>query len=261
MTQRSLPIGAAAVLTALFSIPTHAAPYPVNATLTITFGELGSLALTGSGLGTSDGRFLGASLPAGVIELATTASLSISPPVLALSLITVAGGLQNHAGSFVPGGGSGSGLGGGMGNNGIASFFFSNGGAAGAIPLNAVGGGTSMTIMGSPLTAVGGIWTDLGVDATTPTRTIQVMQTPAGIPSTITGTAYDNRTAGGLGTLQLVAPGMIKIFMGNLGHLPLVGTLTLQFVPEPGTLLLVGSGLVGLMAVGRRHRSTAEPKP
>lgn len=256
MTRRLWSLGAAALMAAMVSTPAQTAPYPVNATLSVTLGELGSLALTGSGVGTSDGRFLAASLPAGVIDLASTASLSISPPILDLSLITVAGGLQNHAGSFVPGGGSGGGLGGDMGNTGIASFFFTNGGAAGAIPLNAVGGGTSMTIMGSPLTVVGAIWTDLGVDATTPTRTIQVMEAPAGIPSTITGTAFDHRTAGGLGTVQLVAPGIVKIFMGNLGNLPIVGTLKLQFVPEPGMGLLVGSGLVGLVAMGRRHRST-----
>jgi PEP-CTERM motif len=32
-----------------------------------------------------------------------------------------------------------------------------------------------------------------------------------------------------------------------------LGTLTLNFVPEPGTLLLLGSGVAGLAILGRRR--------
>ena len=32
-----------------------------------------------------------------------------------------------------------------------------------------------------------------------------------------------------------------------------LGKLTLNFVPEPGTLLLLGSGVAGLAALGRRR--------
>jgi hypothetical protein len=70
----------------------------------------------------------------------------------------------------------------------------------------------------------------------------------------ITATAYDKRTAGGQGTVQLVAPVSAKLNGGALGTMPIVGVLTLHFVPEPGTLLLVGSGIAGLVAFGRTRR-------
>ena len=254
-------LGAALALIAIFAAsPVRAAQYGVSATLTVQLGTLGGPSLTGSGIGTSDGQFLGATVPAGLITLAQTALVPITPPAIGLSLITVpiTPPVLNSAGSFTPGGGDGGGLGGLMGNTAISNLFFTNGSAAGSVALDPLGGGGTVMalVAGLPVTVVGAAWTDLQLNATTPTKTIMVMEAPTGIPSTVTGVAFDKRTVNGEGTVQLVAPVLAKIFTGNLGNLPVIGVLTLQFAPEPGTTLLFGSAIVGLLAVARsRGRS------
>jgi hypothetical protein len=68
-------------------------------------------------------------------------------------------------------------------------------------------------------------------------------------------TGTDSRTPGGLGQVTLVSPTKVQHIVGGspggLGTFVLLGTLTLSFVPEPGTLLLLGAGVVGLGLVGR----------
>jgi hypothetical protein len=63
------------------------------------------------------------------------------------------------------------------------------------------------------------------------------------------------RTPGGLGQLTLVSPIRIESNLPGAGSLLVAfGSLTLNFVPEPGTLLLLGAGAAALGFAGRRRR-------
>lgn len=253
--RKSFLLGVTLALAALLAGRAEAAVLPLNGTLSVDFGFFG-VTLSGTGTGTSNGAFDLAAVPAGVISQTSDLSVPIQPTQLGLSKLTIMASptapVVNFAGSFGPGGI--------MGNNAVANLFFTNGGFAGAVPLAYVGGGPILgcEFVCPPWTIIGVEWTNLGVSAGNVTKTTMVMGSPAGIPVTITATAFDKRTAGGAGTVQLVAPTMMKLYGGGLGSLPLVGTLTLQFVPEPGTLLPVGSGVVVLVAANRRSARRGE---
>jgi hypothetical protein len=63
----------------------------------------------------------------------------------------------------------------------------------------------------------------------------------------------NSSTASNSGVLQLVAPQNVTTsgITGNSTAISLFMTLTLHFIPEPGLLLLLGSGVVGLGLLGR----------
>jgi hypothetical protein len=239
------------LLLVIVSTSAHAAPRGFNGTLSIQIGDLGGPVLTGAGIANAGAPGTPISLPAGsVFSLHSTIQIPISPPAIGLSLMTIPAGAGSDAAVLVSNGV--------MGNSAIANLFFTNGGPAGAIPLHPFGGGgTAMAVMaGLPITVVGGTWTNLGAGPSNPTVVITLMDVPLGIPLTLQATAFENRVVTGSGTVQLVAPVSIKIFGGNLGALPAIGVLTLQFgpvIPEPATLLLLGAGVAGLATL-RRHR-------
>ncbi len=122
------------------------------------------------------------------------------------------------------------------------------------IPLGVVGAGGTVTFQAGPIQAsVVGNPYQLGELSLTGGL---INSANGSIPTLVvlTTTGVDNRTAEGGGNLNIVSP--ISILLGPLGNLPSVSILSLDYevVPEPGTLLLLGSGIAGLAMLGRRSR-------
>ena len=108
------------------------------------------------------------------------------------------------------------------------------------VPLSVVGIGGTTTITGLVnVTVIGAPWT---------TGTAAVFGT-----ITMMGGTTGGGAAGG-GQVTLVTPVILWTnTVAGVFPVPSFATLTLNFVPEPGTLLLVGSGIAVLAALGRRR--------
>jgi hypothetical protein len=65
-------------------------------------------------------------------------------------------------------------------------------------------------------------------------------------------TGMNSLTPSGAGTLTLVAPLKASFTTGNI--VPVVATLTLNYIPEPGTALLLGLGALAIARLGRGGR-------
>ena len=230
-----IPLGLAA--------PAVAAVLPVTGTYLVQLATLPTVTLSGTGSASSAGAAGSAhTLPSGFFTVATPISIPIMPTFTALDSFSVPTGVHNVAGSFGPNGA--------MPLVGSVAFF-ANGNPAGFVPLTPVGGtgmaafqlgGLNGTLSGATFQGAGG-----------PTPLVFVLANAAlAIPITVTATAYDNRTAGGVGAVQLVAPATGNI--GIFGAIPVFGVLQIEYTPEPGTWLLLGGGLTALGAAARRAR-------
>jgi hypothetical protein len=114
-----------------------------------------------------------------------------------------------------------------------------------SIPLSAVGQGGYQTLTGAVnLTVIGAPWT-IGTAAVGAITRMGSAHGPA------SGTSS---TFAPGGRLQLVTPIVVHSHVAALTPLPGFATVTLQFIPEPTTLALLGSGVALLGLAGReRH--------
>ena len=111
-----------------------------------------------------------------------------------------------------------------------------------AVPLAPVGaGGFAQVTAAVNLTVIGAPWT---------TGTVAI-----GTVTAMGGGAPASNTGAASGTLSLVTPVFVSTNIAPSAVVPVFGILNLHFVPEPGTLVLLGSGIAGLVAFGRRSRN------
>ena len=193
-----------------------------TATVTTTGSHINSLALAG-------GTFVTSSFVLPITDPAAA-------PIKGLQ-VTAA----NNAGSF-----SGSPLGGVMGLSGATKvcLFLPCASATAnlTVPFSPVGvGGVAYVTNAVNLTVVGAPWT---------TGTVQI-----GTSTAAGGRAPASSTAMASGTVGLVTPVFVSTNIALSAVVPVFGFLNLHFVPEPGTLVLLGSGIAGLVAFGRNSRN------
>jgi hypothetical protein len=238
-----------------------AAPLAFDGTFSIAVGNLPIATGTGAGVGDFGGAGGTASIPAGVFSIAMTAP--INPPLLVIDGFGIGAPGQGGPNQLPlsPGTNKALAFGGVTGTMGLdMSGYLIQSYASGAgtspnnlaaIPLAIVGVGTCCKL---PTFGVGLI---MGTIKANPYQLgmVTVMGSLNGSPSTVMGTGFDNRTAGGAGVLQLVTPTVVAL--GALGSLASIATLTLHIVPEPATALFVALGVAALGALRARNRSHA----
>ncbi len=244
---RKLFLGFAAGAMALVGAQTAAAGALTAASITLALGALPPATFTGifataAGAGTASGSGATAnwSIASGFVPAgATTATIPLTsaPPISQIQVVI--------AGNPDPGAFVGS-AGGAMLVDGVANVKGFGGFTLLGVPLRV---GTTLTT--TPPTAYGIAITAFANAWTTKTTTIQLQTATqfGGTTSMATGT---NSLVGGGGTVTLVSA--LNVLTNLAGQLPAFVTLTLSYeaIPEPGTLLLLGSGVIGLVAIGRK---------
>ena len=227
--QLSLSLAVGLVL----SISAAAAAAPLaSATLSFQIGSLPPATFVGIGATGTATSNLFATLDAGTSisgAVTTTIPTSAFPPLSQVRVAVTKNATLGFSGGSTPGA-----------FTGVANLKFGGGFTLLNVPLKIGAPGTiAVAAYGVNLTAISASWT---VGATTLTL---------GPTTTAMATGFNGLTGGGFGTLVLVTP--VKIIT-NLGNpIAAFGVLMLNYVPEPGTLLLLGMGMASLAAIGRRH--------
>lgn len=230
----------------------HAAALAFEGTIGVAIANLPPINVSGTGVAlvTGTGTALdGLSLPAGAF--ATSVSVPVSDP-LAFPLAGVQANPSNGAGSF-----SGPGLAGQMAILGQATVCLFQ--ACDAAPVANIvvpftqAGTRGIGLGGGPIVATGLVDVTLQGAPWTLGTVTAASATAAGFAHGPASGGLESAAQAG-GRVRLVTPITIATTIGASPTLPAFGILTLHFVPEPGTLLLVGVGALALGAMGRARR-------
>jgi hypothetical protein len=165
-----------------------------------------------------------------------------APPLTAIQVIITA----NDAGAFT--GATPGQVGGNMAVKGVSNVYGIGGFPGGGKPLLgvplSVGTPNTTTLSGGgvAITAIAAGWS---------VGTVTVTGTGDNGTGVATAMGSNGLTPNGAGNLVLVTP--VKVITNIAGTLAAFGVLSLTYVPEPGTLLLLGMGVAGLAVLGRRR--------
>ena len=237
-----------------------------HGTLDIDLGALPTLSFQGSGVATvnnsSGGNHLNTLRIAGGITgsgtipvtdpdtIGTIPSIRISGTLGTGTLSGISGGPPLHAPATLP-------------LKGFTKVCLFVPGCSSFLPLNnTTNGGNTGVGVGGQLTLgqFGPIRISIVNQPWTLGSAMGIQATHEGGFRTVTATGFvhgaassNSSTAASSGVVQLIAPQAITVtgIAGNSTALTLFATLTIHFIPEPGLLLLIGSGVVGLALVGR----------
>ena len=222
----------------------HAVAVPFTGAFVIQLATLDPVVIDGSGTAIVNGAGAAGHLTALQVPASPFATNGFVLPVTDPVVFPIAGvqlTAHNAVGNFAGSGGAG--FNGEMPINGAAKIcLFGTCSAAVSnlsVPLTVVGGpGGSALVTGAVnLTVIGAPWT---------TGTAAV-----GVNTLMGGVNPASNTGAPSGTVTLVTPIFVSTNIGASAIVPGFGILTLHFVPEPGTLMLLGSGIAGLVAFGR----------
>jgi len=240
--------------------PAGAAPFSGTLALSISRG-LGSVSFSGSGSGTSAPGAV--TIPAGVISGTSGVPITYAPPFVFLQA-NVKNGVLAASGSPALG----------LGAIHGAVTLFANLGKGPTpfiqVPLAVTTHATPSTAQVAAAFGIGGTVVVPGASVTfqgwqvgpaTVMGIFPASMGPTGVTGTVTYTGTDTRTPGGAGQITLVSPAKLRMLGQLAPDYVVLGTLTLSFVPEPGTLSLLGAGVAVLGALGRRRlrKESAHP--
>jgi len=222
--------------------PAHAVVQSLSsASLTIVIGTLPAIPVAWDGTGSADVTATNVTgLSAGIFSFTGSMPVTTAFPIAGLSIIGATNGTGNFFGvDTVLGGGP-------MAVQGTANIcLFAD--CASSPPANVTvpfttGGVNGMGLGGSPIvvsgpvnvTVMGNMWT---------TGTVAIG------PFSASGSPLSG------GHVKLVTPTVLSTNIAASAVIPAFALLDLTFVPEPGTLILLASGVAGLAMVGRKRTS------